>query len=151
MLSPTMESAAAKADGSAPAPGLGLYLLPLEIWSKIVSYIMISDVPVDIELFTDMASHSDVYEAEKSTSPNNIEETWGNTAKEEQVSRLRTSAPKLSKTWWLDLLPKSQTEHYLDWLVVNGTCSCFRELGKIAFFSDKIYIVSPRFCPPCGT
>lgn len=38
----------------------------------------------------------------------------------------------------------SQKEHRLDWLAVNGTSRQFRTCGKEAFFSSKIFIVTPR-------
>lgn len=42
------------------------------------------------------------------------------------------------------LLDESQEEHYLDWLAVNSTCRNFREWGKKAFFSTKVFAITPR-------
>ena len=39
----------------------------------------------------------------------------------------------------------SQRSHLLDWLLVVGTCQRFRRLGKEAFFSQKVFVMSARF------
>lgn len=52
----------------------------------------------------------------------------------------------LSLAVFLRALPSSQKEHYLDWLLVNGTGTSrrVRACGKLAFFSEKIFMISPR-------
>lgn len=49
-----------------------------------------------------------------------------------------------SKSHRLDVLDAHQTEHYQDWLFINSTCFRFRAIGKKAFFSEKVFIISPR-------
>ncbi|KAL8789307.1 MAG: hypothetical protein Q9213_001230 [Squamulea squamosa] len=118
-----------------------LLLLPGELFSKVIDFTMASTTPVHIELFIDMARNPELYQAEK-------ERTtllpWVE-SREEQLSRLPTTAPQFSRTWWLDLLPKTQVEHYVDWVAGNATCTRFRVCAKQAFFREKRHIASTSF------
>ena len=122
-------------------PSSRLLLLPSEIFSKVMAFLMASDVPVHLELFMDMNRVWDIYQV-------GIQRSriipWADT-KDEHLSRNATTALRFSRTWWLDLLPKSQIEHYLDWLLINSTCHRMRECGKSAFFREKPFIITTGF------
>lgn len=49
-----------------------------------------------------------------------------------------------SNSCFLWQLHPSQREHYLDWLAINGTSRNFRECGKLVFFSEKTFIITPN-------
>ncbi|MCJ1465712.1 hypothetical protein MMC07_004331 [Pseudocyphellaria aurata] len=45
----------------------------------------------------------------------------------------------------LDKLASGQKQHFLDFILVNSTCHALRAAGKRAFFSGKIFVISPQF------
>lgn len=105
------------ADESIPNPPSRLTSLPGELLSRVLDFTTASDVPVYIEHFVDMARSPDVYEAE-TLRMDSI--PWVESY-EEQRRRFPTIATTLSRGWWLDLFPKSQAEHYIDWVGINAT------------------------------
>ncbi|KAL8861222.1 MAG: hypothetical protein Q9178_002438 [Gyalolechia marmorata] len=118
-----------------------LMLLPDELLSRILDFVSASEVPVSIGRFTDMASYPDQYE-------NRPEKTCSSLrpgARGQRSARSLTTAPTLSRAWWLDFLPKDQVEHYLDWVAINGTSRRIRACGKAAFFREKKYSASTSF------
>ncbi|KAL9579538.1 MAG: hypothetical protein Q9212_005051 [Teloschistes hypoglaucus] len=121
-----------------------LLILPGEILTKIMSFAVASKEPFHLELFIKMARDPQRYQAKKYRPLSQKRYAWIDT-KEEHNRRNPTSAPALSRTWWLDLLPATQHEHYLDWLMVNGTSRALRECGKPAFFREKLLILSSHF------
>ena len=54
-----------------------------------------------------------------------------------------SSASACSESVFLNQLDPGQIEHCRDWLLINSTCRKFRAWGKIAFFSEKIFLVRP--------
>ncbi|KAL8753939.1 MAG: hypothetical protein Q9199_004698 [Rusavskia elegans] len=97
-----------------------LLSLPDEILSMIMAFTMASEEPVKLRLFLDLnRDFNDQQDCHKRSPPG-----------------FRFSSPSR-----LDLLPLDQKEHYLDWLVVNGTCNRIRRVGKSAFFREKSFMI----------
>lgn len=92
--------------------------LPNELLVEIPAYTVASDVPLRLEEFIEL----------------------GKSHRERGVTR---ESPALSYHLFHEKLHPSQQEHYLHWLAINGTSRNFRECGKEAFFSGKIFIISP--------
>ncbi|CAD6585444.1 MAG: hypothetical protein ASARMPRED_002164 [Alectoria sarmentosa] len=96
-----------------------LSVFPNEILTEILAHMVASETPLYLQDFIDTGKwHQNL-----------------NT----QVARSYPGA----HDWFLTHLTSSQKEHYLDWLVVNGTSRRFRACGKLAFFSEKILIIPP--------
>ena len=125
-------------------PRTTLATLPVEIQLKIFRYVMASDAPVDLQEFVELGR-----ELQSSREARSESYTEGESvALEEQ--RLSTQESQSFTTWaphhiFFTELHPSQKKHYLDWLLVNSTCRRFRELGKVAFFSEKCFILRPFF------
>ncbi len=118
-----------------------LMLLPNELLSRILDFVLASEVAVSIGRFTHMARYPDQYE-------NGPEKTCSSLrpgTRGQPSARSLITAPTFSRAWWLDLLPKDQVEHYLDWVAINGTSHRMRACGKAAFFREKKYIASTSF------
>ena len=53
------------------------------------------------------------------------------------------SAEDLLRSHGIQLSP-DQKPHLSDWRAVTGTCRRFRRIGKMAFFSQKVFVMRPR-------
>lgn len=95
-------------------------LLPTELVIEVLAHTMVSKVPFDLQKFIELGAR------------------WH----QEQATRAAWCSDE-SRSWFLDGLHVSQREHYLDWLAINGTSRWFRACGRLAFFSQKIFIVAP--------
>ncbi|CAF9916670.1 MAG: hypothetical protein ALECFALPRED_010815 [Alectoria fallacina] len=96
-----------------------LSVFPDEVLTEILAHMVASEIPLYLQDFTELG--------EWHREPN-TQAAW--------------SYPG-SRNWFLTMLTSSQKEHYLDWLVVNGTSRRFRACGKWAFWSQKILIIPP--------
>ena len=97
-------------------------LLTSELVIEVLAHTMVSKVPFDLQKFIELGARWHQEQATRATSPYSSDE---------------------SRSWFLDRLHVSQREHYLDWLAINGTSRWFRACGRLAFFSQKIFIVAP--------
>lgn len=124
-----------------------LMTLPAEIQLKILGYVMASEAPVDLQEFVELGRELQ-----------NLRETsWESDGEaepvvlEERILSIKAGQSSVASALcgpcnnFLTELHPSQKEHYLDWLLINSTCRRFRELGKVAFFSEKCFIIKPSF------
>ena len=96
-----------------------------ELRAHIIAYAMASEVPLQLQDFiaAGQQQRPAVHSASRS-----LKEDY-------------TSTETYSN--FLAMLHPSQKEHYTDWLAVNGTSREFRQDGKLAFFSEKIFVIGP--------
>lgn len=106
-------------DSSADVDRDILSVFPNEVLTEILAHMVASEIPLYLQDFIDMGK-------------------WHQTL----TTQAARSYPG-ARDWFLTQLTSSQREHYLDWLVVNGTSRRFRACGKLAFFSEKILIIPP--------
>lgn len=126
---------------------LSLTILPVEIQLKIFGYVMASDAPVDLEEFVMLGRELQGLREARSKSDVEAESVM---LVGQMLSTQRSQSPTAWALWkphhmFFEELHLSQKEHYLDWLLINSTCRRFRELGKVAFFSEKSFILTPLF------
>lgn len=121
-------------------------LIPNEILSMILYHTMRSDTPVHLEDFLRVGRRFQHRPRE-----NHTKNIWQlscpmmDLAWELRSLPWGSRAPTCVEQWFLDRLESGQEEHYRDWLLINSTCRIFRALGKKAFFSGKVFVVSPSF------
>ncbi|KAL2010300.1 hypothetical protein VTN00DRAFT_6107 [Thermoascus crustaceus] len=96
--------------------------LPDELQQKILNYAMIRDTPFCIEECISVAEKS---------------------AKDSK--RHGDDCADAALQLLLSKVEPTQVSHLLDWRIVNGTCRRFRNLGKEAFFSQKVFGMSAEF------
>lgn len=91
--------------------------VPNEILSQILALTMASNVPFNLPHFLDIG----------------------------RCRKSRIREPCVASVpvhlWFSRNLDEFQEEHYLDWILMNGTCHRFRDCGAAAFFSKKILII----------
>lgn len=121
--------------------------LPVEIQLQIFGYVMASDAPVDLQEFVELGRELQSSREARSESDAEAESIVV------EVPGLTTKTRQSSAKWaiwyphyeFFTELHPAQREHYLDWLLINSTCRRLRDLGKVAFFSEKCFILRPRF------
>lgn len=101
--------------------------VPHEIISRILAYTMASTSPLHLQHFLDLGQKT-----------HNHDPTYDNYDVDYHFR-----SHLLSRDWWFAQLDPSQKDHFLDWLLINGTCQRFSSLGKALFFSEKTFIISP--------
>ncbi|KAL8813752.1 MAG: hypothetical protein Q9200_000005 [Gallowayella weberi] len=101
-----------------------LLALPGETFEIVMAFAMASEKPAQLWRFIDLVRDSQKYACVDRSA-------W-------------TYTDSFKRIWWLDRLPNTQREHYLDWVLVNRTCHLFRQCGRPAFFREKDFSVSRR-------
>ena len=98
------------------SPSTELMCLPNENLSTILAYAMVTTEPVDL--------------------PSCIHKGRNHWEKPPRDAGLYEK--------WLDQLDDSQKRHQVDWIMVNSTSRRFRNVGKEAFFTNKIFALGCR-------
>ncbi|KAL8990671.1 MAG: hypothetical protein Q9169_008067 [Polycauliona sp. 2 TL-2023] len=100
-----------------------LHLLssPEETLTKIMAFAMADEEPVILHLFLQLNLEFYRQQEIRNTRP----------PKRQKPSKSR-----------MDLLPPCHKRHYLDWIMVNGTCQLLRQIGKLAFFREKLFVIA---------
>lgn len=113
--------------------------LPHEILSLILLHTMRSEKPVHLEHFMRLGRRLQGIRNGKDAKNSGAESHMA------EIPSSKSSGSASSESWFLDQVDPGQREHFQDWLLVNSTCRSFRAWGKTAFFSEKIFIIRPRF------
>ena len=121
-----------------------LLSLPNEILRKIMTFAVTSNVPFHLRLFVEMARDPDKFTdgKKRNVKVDNLK-VLSMISPTDFVAPGRTTASPLSEAWWLQVLPRSQIEHYRDWIFMNSTCHQMRAWGCHIFFREKIFIIDP--------
>lgn len=120
-------------------PSSSMSSLPPEILSLILLYTMRSEKPVHLQHFVQLGRR--LQKIRNGNDAKNLEAR----SREAKNPSSKSSGSACSESWFLDHVDPGQREHFQDWLLINSTCHSFRVWGKAAFFSEKIFIIRPRF------
>lgn len=117
-------------------PSSMLSALPNEVLSMILHHTMRSPKPVHLEHFWRLGRLLQSIRHGNDTQKSKAASCIKNPSSD-------SSASACSESFFFDQLDPGQIEHFRDWLLINSTCRRFRAWGKIAFFSEKIFLVRP--------
>lgn len=108
---------------------MALETIPNEILSRILIFAMKPNEPVHLHHFIDLGR--------KIHPPDPAYDDY------DSDFLFRTLLP--ARDWWFDQPDVSQKAVLLDWLLINGTYRRFGSSGKRAFFSPKVFVITPAF------
>ena len=116
----------------------------------ILTAAMTSDTPVYLADFTRVANKLKAHKLKMSQFPDFVKELMGYYTPDilKEHSSLTAEEKRIVSSpiyWWIENLHRSQKKHYLDWLFVNSTCRHIRASGKLLFFREKKFIITPSF------
>lgn len=103
--------------------------VPNEILAKILGFAVASDIPIHLQHFIDL---------DRTAHPKEP-------AYDDGDGGYHTVPYVMPQDWWLSQLAASQKDHFLDWILINGTCQRFRLIGKSAFFREKVFMLEEIF------
>lgn len=121
-------------------PSSALLRVPNEILWMILCLTMRSDTPVHWEHFLKLGR-----QYRRQCQNTRTRKNTNRSGKDACEVRKELGTSTGSEGWFLDHLHLGQKEHFRDWRLINSTCRSFRAWGKSAFFSEKIFVVGPRF------
>lgn len=110
-----------------PCSTMDFQAFPAEIIARILPYAMANDEPLHLQHFIDLG---------RTVHP--PDPAYDDLDADHQFRTHLTS-----RDWWFEKLEPSQKIHFVDWLLINGTCRRFRVFGKPAFFSQKKFVIAP--------
>lgn len=114
-------------------------LIPNEILSMILHHTMRSDTPAHLEDFVQLGRR-----LQDMRSEHDLENLTKVSCTVKSLSS-ELSASACVERWFLNRMDSRQGEHFRDWLFINSTCRNFRAWGKRAFFTEKVFVISPSF------
>ncbi|KAI5464946.1 hypothetical protein BGZ63DRAFT_379057 [Mariannaea sp. PMI_226] len=114
-----------------------LSTLPDEILMKILDFALMTDEPLDLEATIDLSRKDPLVKDYKQHMIEPI-------SSEEFLESFPSSfGPEPGMSLEIHLLPSWHRVHFKDWLIVNGTCSRFRRLGREYYWKNRQCIVTP--------
>lgn len=136
-------------------PETTILSLPNELISIILDFVLASDVPVHLEHFMSLGQQYKAYKATEHDAGNSVstriktaKDRWEGATQTPCSTALDSSWHSLSNfhhlDWFLQQMDPSQTQHFLDWVIVNSTCRRLRTIGKESFFSTKTFVFTNR-------